>query len=415
MNLLYDIATSLAAPAGAAWLAVRRGQRPLLRRFSPLTAPVSGHPVWVQACSVGELGAARPVLGGLRARRPDVPILLTTSTLTGYQAAPSACAEADVAFFPFDHRLAVGRFLRRAEPRALVLLETELWPAVIRETHRRRIPIVVLNARLSDKHYPRYLRLRPLLKPLFTRLTAVGVQNEEYAERFCALGTPPEAIHITGNIKFDGVRTEGREEIRARIRGENGFPPDTPLLLFGSTRPGDEALAAQCWRVLREEIPSLQLVVAPRHRERAGEALADFDEPVLRRSHVREGRIRAGERVFLLDTLGELADFYAAADLAVIGGSFYPGVNGHNPLEAAGFGVPCVFGPYMRNFIDPARVLVQTGGAHQVSGPGALLPALQALLADPGRCAEIGRRGRDAVLANQGATVRSLDLIDLYL
>jgi 3-deoxy-D-manno-octulosonic-acid transferase len=155
----------------------------------------------------------------------------------------------------------------------------------------------------------------------------------------------------------------------------------------------------------------LRLVVAPRHLERVGEAVSAFDEPVLRRSETAQGRRRGGEKVIVLDTVGELAAFYALATLVVIGGSFYPGVNGHNPIESAALGVSTVFGPYMRNFVDPARELLARGGAVQVERPEGLLPVLMRLLGDPQERARIGARGREAVLANQGATERNLDLI----
>lgn len=303
----------------------------------------------------------------------------------------------------------------RARPRAIVLLETEIWPNVIRVAHRRSVPLVLLNARLSDKHYPRYLRFRTFLRPLLETVAAAGVQNEEYAERFLALGTPASAIRITGNTKFDGVRTAGRVDVRARVREENGIPQDAPLLLFASTRPGDEALAAQCWEALRKEIPGLILTVAPRHRERLDEVLTCFDEPLRLRTQVQAGEQVLNERVFVVDTMGELADFCAAADVAVIGGSFYPGVNGHNPLEAAGYGVATVFGPYMRNFMDPARVLVSAGGAEQVGGPEQLPPVLNDLLRNTEKRDEMGIRAREAVLANQGASERSLALLEEIL
>lgn len=416
MYILYDIGTTIAAAAGAIGLVFASKRRELLRRFNPLPRALEGPaPVWFQACSVGELGVAKTLIGGLRERRPDLPILLTTSTMAGYRAAAAVCPDATVTYFPFDHRLCVERFMRRAHPRAIVLLETEIWPNVIRVARGRSVPLVMLNARLSDKHYPRYLRFRKFLRPLLETLTAVGVQNEEYGERFRALGTPAEVVRITGNTKFDGVRTSGRAEVRARVREENGIPQDAPLLLFASTRPGDEALAARCVEALRGEIPGLILAVAPRHRERLDEVLACFSEPVRLRTRVKAGEQGGEERVFIVDTMGELADFCAAADVAVIGGSFYPGVNGHNPLEAAGYGVATVFGPYMRNFMDPARVLVGAGGAEQVTSPEELLPVLEDLLSNAGKREEMGERARTAVLANQGASERSLALLEEVL
>lgn len=411
---LYDIVTSCAVPVGAIWLALHPQYHPLFARFSPHVPAVSGPPLWVQACSVGEVGTAKPLVKSFAERHPEVPVLLTTSTVSGHALARSAGDRIHASWFPFDHKFSVRRFLSRANPRALVLLETELWPNVLRETRRRGVPVVLLNGRLSDRHLARYRRFRRLLQPVLRHLSVAGMQNQEYADRIAELGVPREVIHITGNTKFDGVVTDVPPHVTNAVRQENGLG-DAPILLFGSTRPGDEALAARCWSVLRDEFPALRLVIAPRHPERVDEAVACFNEPVLRRSHVKQGRRPQDERVFVLDTVGELIPFYAVAALAVVGGSFYPGVNGHNPLEPAALAVPTVFGPYMRNFIDPARVLVACDGARQVGHPGELLPTLRALLEDADARRAIAARGREGVLANQGAIQRSLDLLDSVL
>jgi len=413
--VLYDIATSCLAPFGALWLTAHGRHRPLLARFAPPTPQSTERPIWVQACSVGEVGAANHLIKTFTERHPDIPVLLTASTVAGHALAQKTVNNVQISWFPFDHKVVVRRFLRRANPRALVLIETELWPNVLRETRRHGIPVVLLNGRVSDKHYARYARFHPLLRPVFRQLSAAGMQNQEYADRLAGLGAVRDGICVTGNTKFDAVLTEVVPATRAAIRQENGFDPDGPVLVFGSTRPGDEALAAQCWHALREEFPRLRLVLAPRHLNRVDEALAPFNEPVLRRSEVRQGGRPAGEHVFVLDTVGELVGFYAIGTVAVVGGSFYPGVNGHNPLEPAALGIPTVFGPYMRNFIDPARVLVERGGARQVSRPEELLPTLRDLLAHAEARAALAARGREGVLANQGATKRSLDLLDAVL
>ncbi|MDQ1256717.1 MAG: 3-deoxy-D-manno-octulosonic acid transferase [Candidatus Hydrogenedentes bacterium] len=408
--LVYDIATSCAAPLGALWLAARPRYRPLLARFAPAAPRFGARPLWVQACSVGEVGTARPFIRAFQERHPEIPVLLTASTVAGYELA--VVDMPNVSWFPFDHRWVVRRFVERVQPRALVLIETEIWPNVLRVTQEKGVPAVLLNGRLSDKHIGRYRRYRRLLRPVFKRIAAAGMQNAEYAERLAMLGTDPARIRVTGNTKFDGVKTEVPEARLRALRAEHGLGPEERVLVFGSTRPGDEALAAECWRSLRRDCPDLFLVVAPRHGNRLDEAMAPFDEPLLRRSEVCRGRQRGGERILVLDTVGELVDFYALAAVAVIGGSFYPGVNGHNPLEPAALGVPTVFGPFMRNFVDPALVLADARGARQVSGPEALLPVLRELLSSPEAAAAMAERGRCAVLANQGAIGRSLDLLD---
>jgi 3-deoxy-D-manno-octulosonic-acid transferase len=407
---LYNAAWALAAPAGALWLRTHARHRELSDRFHP-PAPVLDAPVWVHACSVGEVTTAKPILAALRRRFPEIPLLLTTSTVAGRALAREACAEYPLTWCPFDAPGSVRRFLDHVRPRALVLIETELWPNLLRECSRRGTPAILVNGRVSDKHYPRYLRFRGLFREALRHLTLAGVQTPLYAERLRALGADPAIVRVTGNTKFDAVATVVDARTRARLRLENGFPPECPVLVFGSTRPGDESLAAACWRTLRGQA-GLRLVVAPRHLERLDEALAPFaGEAILWRSAVKAGRAPAGERVFFLDTVGELAAFYSMASIAVVGGSWYPGVNGHNPLEPAALGVATVFGPYMSNFPEPAKALVQARGAIQVQRPEDLEPTLKRLLADTTEQHCYGTRARKAVLDNRGAVERNVDLI----
>lgn len=413
--LLYDIATSIVAPFGAARVALSPRHRPLLGRFGPHAPSFSDRPVWVHACSVGEVGVAKPIIEAMRRRWPEVPVLLTVSTVAGRRIAEASCRDVPLAWCPFDHRWIVARFVRRVRPRALVLVETEVWPNMVRAAGTFGFPVAIVNGRISDKHLACYRRYATWLRPVFSRITAAGMQNEEHAERVKALGVPRAAVHVTGNTKFDGVATEVDPSILAGLRAACGIDAGTPVIVFGSTRPGDEALAAACWKTLREDHPDLKCIVAPRHTERTEEAVAAFDEPVVYRSAAKEGRGPGTERVLVVDVMGELISFYAMATIAVIGGSFFPGVNGHNPLEPAALGVPTVFGPYMRNFADPARVLLQAGGARQVSRPEDLPGLLRSLLSDPAERAGMGTRARQAVLANQGAIARTLDMLDALI
>ncbi len=410
-EILYDIATTCAAPVGAAYLALSSRHRPLLARFAPSVPEFVQPPVWLHACSVGEVGVVKPLVEALHSAQPNVPLLVTYSTASGRTRTCEVLPDTPNTWFPFDVHPVVARFFATARPRLLALAETEIWPNVIRVAVERSVPVVLVNARISAKHFARYRRSSWLMRSSFGRLTAIGVQNEEYAARFVALGAHPDRIRVTGNTKFDGLVTEVEREALVRLRAQCGFDGESRVLLFGSTRPGDEVLAAACWNALRSEIPGLKLVVAPRHAQRLSEVVAPFKEPILLRTESRAGRTHKDERVIVIDTVGELVSFYALASVAVIGGSFFPGVNGHNPLEAAALGIPTVFGPYMSNFPDPARVLLESGGAVQVPASDQLLGALRILFTNAERRAEIGRRGREAVLANQGALSRTLDLI----
>lgn len=409
--LLYNTALRCLAPGLSVWLRMSR-HRELAARFAPLVPAFDAPPLWVHACSVGEVNTARPLIQALRERFPDAPVLLTVSTGAGRALAQKTCANCAITWFPFDAPRTVRRFIAAARPRALVLIETELWPNVVRESRRAGVPVIIVNGRISDKHFTRYQRFGRFFREVLAQLSAAGMQDEEYARRIIALGARPQCVTVTGSAKFDGAATEIEPRVRARVRRENAFQQGDLILVFGSTRPGDEALAATCWRALKDEFPNLRIVVAPRHLDRLDDALDPFaGQPILRRSAVCDGARPAGERVFFLDTVGELVQFYAIADVAVVGGSFYPGVEGHNPIEPAALGVPTVFGSYMGNFAEPARILTTDNAARRVYQPEDLCGALRSLLSDATARRTLGTRGRRAVIENQGAIARNVALI----
>jgi 3-deoxy-D-manno-octulosonic-acid transferase len=345
-------------------------------------------------------------------RYPGVPLVLTVSTVAARAMADSNPPGAPLAWFPVDQPWIVDRFFERLKPRALLLMETEIWPNILRECERRGVPAVVLNARISDKHYSRYGGHAPFFKTVFARLTAVAAQHQTYAERFAALGVSSDRITVTGNIKFDNLTTSIDAANREALRLECGLQERFPVIVFGSTRPGDESLAASCWKTWKHEFPEARLIVAPRHRERLRDALAAFEDPVQLRSRMASGERMHEQRVLFIDTLGELVDFYGLATVAIIGGSFYPGVNGHNPLEPAALGVPTVFGPYMSNFLDPAEALTAANAALQLEGPQHLESTVTSLLRNPERRAALASAARKTIAENTGALTRTLEVVD---
>lgn len=412
---LYSLTLALAAPLVRWWLRRHARYHVLAERFAPVIPPLKARPLWVQACSVGEVNTILPLLEALQAAYPENPILLTSSTLAGHARAVATVGSERAAWFPFDTRRATRSFVRALAPRVLILAETELWPNVIEACRAEGVPVVLVNGRLSDRHARRYQRMGWWYGPLLRGLSAAGMQSARYAERLCALGLPEERIRITGNLKFDAARDHVGGRDRQRLRMENGFRPQDQILIFGSTRPGDEALASACWATLRDEYPDLRLVIAPRHLDRAEEVVGLFSEPIRRRTSLLAGQAPRGERVFLLDTLGEMGNFLSLATVAVVGGSFYAGVNGHNPLEPAALGIPTVFGPFMSNFEDPANALVERGGARQVACPEDLYLALSKLLGDAAEQRQMGTRARKIVLEHQGASAATVALIDEVL
>jgi 3-deoxy-D-manno-octulosonic-acid transferase len=412
MKRLYNALWRTSTPFAKRWLARHPTHQVLNQRFLGHVDAAAPGAIWIQACSVGEVSTALPLLQALHDALPAIPLLLTASTATGLRHAEARCKDlCATGWFPFDHPATVHRCFESVRPRMLILVETELWPNVILEARRRGVPVLIVNGRIADKTFQRYQRFQRWLHPMLAAISAVAAQSPRHAERFIALGVPAHAVVNTGNLKFDGVRTVVDSRARTRLRAEMGIPADSPVLLFGSTRPGDEALASACWTTLREEQPQLRLLLAPRHMDRLAETIALFNEPVLLRSEQKAGKRLQGERVLILDTLGELNEFYALASVAVVGGSFYPGVHGHNPMEPAGLGVPTVFGPHMNNFLEAAEALVQQRGALQVACPEDLYAALSALLSDPAEQRQMGTRGRKTVLDRQGAVARTLDLI----
>lgn len=414
MIALYKTLLSLAIPVVGLGLSLSPKRRPLLARFRPRLPRLESRPIWVHACSVGEVNTARPILEALRARWPETPIVLTVSTPTGKALAEEMSCAQHVAWFPFDHPLVVHRFLRTLRPGLLVLIETELWPCVIEQTRASGAPVVLVNGRLSDAHAKSYERFSALYRPVIKLLSAAGMQNERYARRLVALGADPDTVTVTGNTKFDSAPERLSETQRTQLRETLGIAPAATVIVFGSTRPGDEEIAAKCWRTLKASDPGLVMIVAPRHLERVAEAREAFTgEPVSLRSSLPAGTSAVmGGRIIVLDTHGELSRVYAIATVAVVGGSFLPGVDGHNPIEPAAQGAPMLFGPHMRNFQDAADTLLARKGALQVGSPDALCGEMQQLLRDPEARERLRENALQAVAHNRGATARTLALIE---
>ena len=416
--LLYNGVISLAAIPGVVYLVAHPHYRRLLARFyppNPMPAG-TGRPAWFHACSVGEVRTVIPIIRLFQQQHPAYPVLLTVSTLSGWETACQVAADIPRTWFPFDHPLAVDSFMRRIQPAILALLETEIWPNVILRANKRNIPVLVINGRFSDRRFSRYKRFAGWFAPLLKTITAMGMQDAEHASRAVQLGARPERVRVIGNTKFDGAPEKVDSSLQERVRGYCGLTPQTPVLLVGSARRGDAARIGACWRVLRDEFPGLRLIIVPRHPERLREEVfSSFDESVLAYSDLKQGKPYTGARVLLVDTMGDLVLFYSLATVAVIGGSFTPRVNGHNPLEPAALGIPTVFGPHMRNFAEPAALLLRNGGAVEVGKEEDLLPVLRALLRDPGRRKTLGRAAQDTVAQNRGALARTVSLIEEIL
>jgi 3-deoxy-D-manno-octulosonic-acid transferase len=418
LRILYLLAVYLAAPLISLLLLWRglwdKSYRAGFReRFGLGPARPPGG-VWLHAVSVGEVQACAALIAALHRRHTSMPLTVTTFTPTGAARARALFGNiAEVRFVPFDLPGAVRRFFARVQPRLAVIFETELWPNLYRECGRRRIPLVLASARISARSVGRYRKLGRLFADTLAQAAVVAAQADADAERFRALGADPASTHVTGNIKFDFELPPDIAARGAQLRRE--FAPARALWVAGSTHGGAEEQALiDTVRRLRDSLPGTLLVMAPRHPQRFNEAAQALTQSGVRFVRRSAGSAAADSEVLLLDTLGELLDFYAAADVAFVGGSLVP-VGGHNLLEPAALGVPILTGPYTANAADIARLLSGQGAAEIVHNPAELAARLAGLLQDPAARARMGNAARACVEANRGALAKLLALIEPLL
>ncbi len=420
MRFVYLLAVYLAAPVISAvflWRGLRdRGYwRNFGERFG-FGAPAAPHGVWIHAVSVGEVQACAPLVGVLRQRYPDLPLTVTAVTPTGAARARALFGgAAQVRYVPFDLPGAVRRFFARVQPRLAVIVETELWPNLYRECGRRRVPLVLASARLSARSVGRYRRLGALFRDTLSQAAVVAAQGTGDAERFQALGADPASTHVTGNLKFDFELPPQTVERGARLREQ--YAPARALWVAGSTHGGgEEQTLLEAQRRVRALHPEALLVLAPRHPQRFAEVAALLHQggvSFVRRSQGAAAAAHTCE-VLLLDSLGELLDFYAAADVAFVGGSLVP-IGGHNLLEPAALGVPILTGPHNSNGEEIARLLIASGAAEVVRDAATLGARIGTLLANPEARVRIGAQGRASVDSNRGALGKLLGLIEPLL
>lgn len=366
--------------------------------------------LWLHAVSVGETRAALPLIRALQARYPDLPLLVTTTTLTGSRQVQEALGDqVHHVYAPYDVPSAVARFLRNTQPRLAVIMETELWPNLLRQCAVAGIPTVIANARLSERSARGYAKVRGLTTSMLRDITLIAAQAEADAERFRALGAP--RVQVTGNLKYDlslpaTLLDQGRA-LRREVLGEN-----RPVWIAASTHAGEDEPILDAFAILRIRWPELLLVLTPRHPERFDGVAALCRQrglPTVRRSEQRP--CTPDSAVFIGDSMGELLQFYAAADLAFVGGSLVA-TGGHNVLEPALLGLPVLFGPHMFNFTEAGERLLAAEAAWQIANAAELAVAVARLLADPERRQAAGQRGRAVVERHRGALAALLACIE---
>ena len=368
--------------------------------------------LWVHAVSVGEIAAARAVVPGLRALAPELPLVVSTITETGQAAAHQAFEDDTLTYFPLDWSGVVDRFQATFRPRVFVLMETELWPNFLTRAAAGGTRCFMLNARLSDRSFPRYRRFRRFLAPALAAIDGLCVQTPLDAERFAQLGIDPARIRVTGNCKFDLRGEQLTDDERRRMAEAFGMDPGRRWIVAGSTHPGEEELILAAFDAVRREEPRAGLLLCPRHPDRSDEVerLAAGDGASRRVGRAsRPGAVNDPD-VVILDKMGVLARAYGLGEVAIVAGSFCP-VGGHNLLEAAAHAMPVVFGPDMHSQREIDRLFKDAGdgGAGLQVKPEALAPTLIRLFKDDTYRAEEGRKALAVVEANRGSATRAVE------
>ena len=418
LRLLYCALLYVVAPLAYIATALRGLRDPSYRdrlpeRFGFTQLRFAARPIWIHAVSVGEVQAAAALVRALTSRYPQHPIMVTTATPTGAQRVHSLFGESvRHAYLPYDLPAAVRRFLDRTMPVLAIVMEREIWPNLYRACFARRIPILLASARISDRSGQRHLRFAGLFRDALACDVTIAAQTAADAERFRALGVAPTAVHVTGNIKFDLEVPEDVRRAGSHIRAEFAH---RPVWIAGSTHEREEDIVLEAHERVRAARNDALLVLVPRHPNRF-----DAVKSWLRTRNVRfvtrsaREAVTADTSVLLVDTLGELLSFYAAANVAFVGGSLVP-VGGHNLLEPAALNRPIVVGPHTFNAADIAKNFLASGAAVQVESATELGSAVLDLLTNAARRDQMIARAHEILQANRGTLARLLALIEKLL
>jgi 3-deoxy-D-manno-octulosonic-acid transferase len=383
--------------------------------YLPITLNVDGdESIWIHAVSVGEALTARALVADLKERYPRLRLYLSTTTIAGQQVAKRSIQHVDdIFYFPFDWAFIVRRTLGIVKPRVFVMMETEIWPNLLRECRARGVKTVMINGRISSRSFPRYKLVRPFFRRVLADIDRFCMQSEESARRLIELGGDASRVTVTGSLKFDSLDAPvAHGKPRERVLRFFRLAPSRVAIVAGSTLRGEEAAVLRAFARVKTTQPTALAILAPRHPERFAEVerlARDAGFSTVRRSDLPiDAEPRAD--VVILDTLGELAQLYQVATAVFVGGSLVDN-GGHNILEPAIFGKPIVFGPHMQNFKEIAAAFLQNGAAVQVQSDRELEEVMLSLVTDPVRRARHGAAARALVEANRGAKDKTLTVI----
>ena len=414
LDCLYLLGGLLASP----WLLLRRLRAgPKSRRGDE--HELDGLPkgaIWLHGASVGEVSLIRPLVELLEHARPGHRLIVSSNTATGVESAQRAYPVHRAFRLPFDWSWRQRRLMERLKPRLLIVVESDFWPNHLLAAERAGVPVAVVNAKLSERSL-RLHRLSRIVPRALACVARIAAQNEAHADRFRALGIPPERISVTGNMKYDLTADSADREGRERLRQNLGIAADALVIIGGSLHPGEDVdlLAAFAAASARREA-AMRLIIVPRYPDQAATMLANAQSVGLRAIAKTDlvGGSGHDASVIVVDTLGELRSLYAAADIAFVGGSlYYRGSNkgGHNVMEPAILGVPVIVGPHNFSFRETVADLVAADGGIVVRDRSGLARALDELIASPERRAEMGRHAREVVLTGQGASAKNLAML----
>jgi 3-deoxy-D-manno-octulosonic-acid transferase len=381
--------------------------------------------VWIHAVSVGEVNLLATILAHLRHRHPDWQFVVSTTSFAGHQLARKKYADLTVLYCPLDFSWAVRTAMRRIRPALLVLAELELWPNLIAAAKDTGAGVAIINGRLSDRSFPRYRRIRPLAGHVLRQIDLIAAQNVESAERFRNLGAPPDRVHVTGSLKYDGAQMDRNNSRTITLRQLAGFADDEIVFLAGSTQEPEEQIAIDIFRRLSAYHPGLRLVLVPRHPERfdaVSQLLEASGLSWLRRSQLNDSAPctccdptdRRTAPILLVDTIGELSAWWGTAKIAFVGGSF-GSRGGQNMIEPAAYGAAVSFGPNTWNFRDIVANLLSAEAAVLVRNDTELEAFVHRSLNEPQFAAALGQRAQALVRSQLGATERTVQLIDALI
>jgi 3-deoxy-D-manno-octulosonic-acid transferase len=372
------------------------------QRFG-FVSDVTRNPLWIHAVSVGETIAIAPFVERLLTEYPGLPIVITTMTPTGASRVDAIFADRVIHYYcPYDLPDAVGRFIQRVRPRGCLIVETELWPNMILGCQKAGVPVIVANARLSERSAKGYAKVRGLVEPMLSALTLLVTQHQSDADRFLQLGMPAERIDVSGSIKFDIQVSDDIREKGALLRQQLG---NRFTVILASSHEDEEKQFLTSLQSLMDQHPDLLVMLVPRHPERfesVYQSALQHSEKVARRSTGDSLKADEATKIYLGDTMGDLMLLYAAADVAVMGGSFV-NVGGHNPLEPAVLGMPVIMGPYHFNFTAISNAMAQAGGMQLVTQMTDLPDLLEKYHTTPIKVAEHGRNALTYADSQRGA------------